>query len=58
MTNERSLEQIQLALSRGFISTRQADSLKEAQAEVYAAIQDIQWPNFFYRHDIGWRTFQ
>jgi twitching motility protein PilT len=29
MTNERSLEQIQLALSRGFISTRQADALKE-----------------------------
>ena len=43
---------------RVLLVAAQADRLKEAQAEVYAAIQDIQWPNFFYRHDIGWRTFQ
>lgn len=35
-----------------------ADTLKEAQQKVYEAIESEQWDKFFYRKDIGWRTFQ
>ncbi|OCS86967.1 phosphoribosylamine--glycine ligase [Caryophanon tenue] len=35
-----------------------AATLKEAQQKVYAGIQTEKWTNFFYRTDIGWRTFQ
>lgn len=35
-----------------------ADTLKEAQQKVYEAIEKEQWGKFFYRKDIGWRTFK
>lgn len=35
-----------------------AATLKEAQQKVYAGIEAQQWDNFFYRNDIGWRTFK
>ncbi|SOB98929.1 phosphoribosylamine--glycine ligase [Ureibacillus xyleni] len=35
-----------------------ADTLKEAQEKVYSAINTLQWDKFFYRKDIGWRTFK
>lgn len=35
-----------------------ADTLKEAQEKVYAALNQQQWNDFFYRKDIGWRTFK
>lgn len=43
---------------RVLLVAAQADNLKEAQQQVYAAINEMKWPHFFYRHDIGWRTFQ
>ncbi|MBZ9770786.1 phosphoribosylamine--glycine ligase [Mesorhizobium sp. CA6] len=30
----------------------------EAQAKAYAAIDQIDWPQGFYRHDIGWRAVE
>ncbi|WP_107924735.1 phosphoribosylamine--glycine ligase [Lysinibacillus parviboronicapiens] len=35
-----------------------APTLKEAQEKVYAGITTEKWDNFFYRQDIGWRTFK
>ena len=35
-----------------------AATLKEAQEKVYAGINGEKWDNFFYRTDIGWRTFK
>ncbi|MGE7675392.1 phosphoribosylamine--glycine ligase [Lysinibacillus sp. NPDC094403] len=35
-----------------------ASTLKEAQEKVYAGIATEKWDNFFYRKDIGWRTFK
>lgn len=35
-----------------------AATLKEAQEKVYAGINSEKWDNFFYRTDIGWRTFK
>lgn len=35
-----------------------ADSLKEAQEKVYTELGKKEWDKFFYRKDIGWRTFQ
>jgi len=35
-----------------------ASTLKEAQEKVYAGIATEEWNNFFYRKDIGWRTFK
>ena len=33
-------------------------SVGEAQAKAYAAIDQIEWPQGFYRHDIGWRAVE
>ena len=33
-------------------------SVSEAQARAYAAIARIQWPEGYYRHDIGWRAIE
>jgi phosphoribosylamine--glycine ligase len=30
----------------------------EAQAKAYAAIDHIDWPQGFFRHDIGWRAVE
>lgn len=35
-----------------------AATLKEAQEKVYAGIAMKEWTNFFFRKDIGWRTFE
>ena len=35
-----------------------AENLKEAQEKVYRAINSLEWDQFFYRKDIGWRTFK
>lgn len=35
-----------------------ATTLKEAQEKVYAGIATEEWTNFFFRKDIGWRTFK
>ncbi|MFJ8237672.1 phosphoribosylamine--glycine ligase [Ureibacillus sp. NPDC094379] len=35
-----------------------ADSLIEAQEKVYAGISQHSWNQFFFRKDIGWRTFK
>ena len=34
----------------------QADTLAEAQARAYKAMDAIDWPEGFCRHDIGWRA--
>lgn len=33
-------------------------TLKEAQQKVYDGLTTLQWDGFFYRKDIGWRTFK
>ena len=43
---------------RVLLVTATADCLKDAKEKVYAAIDEKQWPHFFYRRDIGWRTFE
>ncbi|RHW32087.1 phosphoribosylamine--glycine ligase [Lysinibacillus yapensis] len=43
---------------RVLLVAAKADTLKEAQEKVYAGIEHQQWDGFFYRKDIGWRTFQ
>jgi phosphoribosylamine---glycine ligase len=43
---------------RVILVAAQAATLKEAQEKVYAQLNQQEWPNFFYRQDIGWRTFQ
>ncbi|MCP1146128.1 phosphoribosylamine--glycine ligase [Lysinibacillus endophyticus] len=35
-----------------------AENLKDAQEKVYSAINSLEWDKFFYRKDIGWRTFK
>lgn len=36
--------------------TARGANLREAHARAYAAIGDINWPEGFYRRDIGWRA--
>lgn len=43
---------------RVLLISAEASDLKEAQAKVYAELAKKQWSNFFFRRDIGWRTFQ
>lgn len=38
--------------------TAQADSVGEAQALAYAAVDAIDWPKGFCRRDIGWRALE
>ena len=35
-----------------------AKTVREAQARAYAAIDRINWPDGFCRHDIGWRAIE
>lgn len=35
-----------------------ADTLIEAQEKVYEGLNSLEWVGFFYRNDIGWRTFE
>ena len=43
---------------RVLLVTAKADSLKEAQEKVYKGLSQFEWNGFFYRTDIGWRTFE
>lgn len=43
---------------RVLLVASKAATLKEAQEKVYAGIATQTWDKFFFRKDIGWRTFQ
>lgn len=43
---------------RVLLVAAKASTLQEAQEKVYAGIATVEWNNFFYRKDIGWRTFK
>lgn len=43
---------------RVLLVAAQAATLKEAQQKVYDAIGQKEWDKFFFRKDIGWRTFK
>lgn len=43
---------------RVLLVAAEAATLKEAQQKVYAELAKKEWPNFFFRQDIGWRTFK
>lgn len=43
---------------RVLLVAAKAGTLKEAQEKVYAGIEKYSWNKFFYRKDIGWRTFK
>lgn len=43
---------------RVILIAAKAATLKEAQADVYHSLRDLKWDGFFYRTDIGWRTFE
>jgi phosphoribosylamine--glycine ligase len=36
--------------------TARGDTIAQAKARAYAAIEEIDWPGGFYRSDIGWRA--
>ena len=38
--------------------TATGKTVGEAQEKAYAAIEHIDWPQGFYRHDIGWRAVE
>jgi len=43
---------------RVLLVAAKANTLKEAKDKVYEAIGKYPWNHFFYRKDIGWRTFK
>ncbi|GKV57302.1 phosphoribosylamine--glycine ligase [Sporosarcina sp. NCCP-2222] len=43
---------------RVLLIAAKADTLKEAQEEVYKTLAKHEWNGFFYRTDIGWRAIQ
>lgn len=43
---------------RVLLVATKAETLKAAQEQVYNGIGKQSWDKFFYRKDIGWRTFQ
>ena len=43
---------------RVLLVAAQANTLKEAQEKVYAELAKKEWDKFFFRSDIGWRTFK
>ena len=43
---------------RVLLVAAEATTLKEAQKKVYAELEKKQWDKFFFRKDIGWRTFK
>lgn len=43
---------------RVILVAAKAPSLKEAQESVYKGLNSLEWNDFFYRTDIGWRTFE
>ena len=43
---------------RVLLVAAEAKDLKEAQDKVYKELAKKEWTNFFFRQDIGWRTFK
>src|SRR5690606_15069003 len=43
---------------RVLLVASKAATLKEAQEQVYKGLNENEWNKFFYRNDIGWRTFK
>jgi len=43
---------------RVLLVAAKANDLKAAQEKVYAELAKKQWDKFFFRNDIGWRTFK
>ena len=43
---------------RVLLVAAKANDLKAAQEKVYAELAKKQWDQFFFRNDIGWRTFK
>jgi phosphoribosylamine--glycine ligase len=43
---------------RVLLVAAKAETLKEAQNQVYKGLSQYEWTGFFYRQDIGWRTFE
>ncbi|KGR91013.1 phosphoribosylamine--glycine ligase [Ureibacillus massiliensis 4400831 = CIP 108448 = CCUG 49529] len=43
---------------RVLLVATKAETLKEAQEKVYEGLNKFEWRQFFYRKDIGWRTFK
>ena len=43
---------------RVILIATKASTLKEAQKAVYDGLSQLEWNGFFYRTDIGWRTFE
>lgn len=43
---------------RVLLVAAKAGSLQEAQSKVYEGLNKMEWNGFFYRTDIGWRTFE
>ncbi len=43
---------------RVLLVATKANTLKEAQERVYEGLNKEEWNKFFYRKDIGWRTFK
>ena len=43
---------------RVILIATKASTLKEAQQAVYDGLSQLEWNGFFYRTDIGWRTFE
>jgi len=43
---------------RVILITAKSNTLKEAQQKVYKELSQLEWDGFFYRKDIGWRTFE
>lgn len=43
---------------RVILVAAEAKNLKEAQQKVYEELAKKEWENFFFRQDIGWRTFE
>lgn len=43
---------------RVILIATQASNLKEAQEKVYKGLAKLNWNGFFFREDIGWRTFE
>ncbi|KXH86765.1 phosphoribosylamine--glycine ligase [Sporosarcina sp. HYO08] len=43
---------------RVILIAAKGNSLKQAQQDVYKGLSQLEWNGFFYRQDIGWRTFE
>ena len=43
---------------RVLLVAAEAPTIKVAQEKVYAELNKKEWSNFFFRQDIGWRTFK